>query len=140
MTYHLRVSSLSAVTRMGLAAAILLLASGCGNDDGETADDPEGDSPSSHAPSGTEGSPGQPEIDLPACAEVWVAGAILPRSYRGCEQDGVEVRADKHQCSYGAAIVEFGDRFYAVTGKPINQVPSLTDSDQFHRALTACQG
>ena len=122
--------------RSALAVAFLLLAAGCGDDDGDTADDPAGDGPTSQAPSST----GQPETDLPACADVWVAGATLPRGYRWCEQDDVAVKADKHQCSYGAAIVEFDDRFYAVTGKLINEVPSLADSDQFHRALTACQG
>ena len=130
----------SLVARSALAVAILLLAAGCGDDDSDTADDPGGDAPSSEAPSSTEGTTGEPETDLPACAEVWVAGATLPRSYRGCEQDGVEIKADKHQCSYGAAIVEFDDRFYAVTGKPINELPSLTDSEQFHQALSACQG
>jgi hypothetical protein len=134
------VCSPSIFIRSALAVAILLLAAGCGDDDGDTADDPAGDGPTSQAPSSTEGSTDQPGTDLPACADVWVAGATLPRSYRGCEQDGVVVKADKHQCSYGAAIVEFDDRFYAVTGKLINEVPSLADSDQFHGALTACQG
>ncbi len=134
MTYHRRVSSPSVLTRSALAAAILLLAAGCGDDDADTADDPAGDGPTSQSPSTTEGT------GLPACSEVWVAGAKLPRSYRGCEQDGVAVKADKHSCSYGAAIIEFDDRFYAVTGKYINEVPSLTESDQFHQALTACQG
>ena len=129
-------SSTSVLTRSALAAAILLLATGCGDDDADTADDPAGDDRTSQSPSST----GQPETGLPACAEVWVAGARLPRDYRGCEQDGVAVKADKHRCSYGAAIIEFDDRFYAVTGKFINEVPSLTESDQFHQALTACQG
>lgn len=124
----------SVFTRSLLAAAILLLAAGCGDDEGDTADDPAGDDPTSQSPSTTEGT------GLPACSDVWVAGSKLPRSYSGCEQDGAEVKADKHPCSYGAAIVEFDDRFYAVTGKYINEVPSLTESDQFHQALTACQG
>jgi hypothetical protein len=67
------------------------------------------------------------------------AGATLPRAYRGCEQDGEAIQAAKHQCSYGSAIVEYADRFYAVTGKQINEVPSLIDSEQFKQALSACQ-
>ena len=134
MTYHRGVSSPSVVTRSALAAAILLLAAGCSDDDADTADDPAGDEPTSQSPSTTEGT------GLPACSEVWVAGAKLPRSYRGCEQDGVAVKADKHSCSYGAAIIQFDDRFYAVTGKYINEVPSLAESEQFNQALTACQG
>jgi hypothetical protein len=134
MTYHLRVCSLSVFARTALAAAILLLASACGDDDGGTAEDPSGDDPTSQSPSSTEGT------GLPACSDVWVAGAKLPRSYRGCEQDGAAIKADKHSCSYGAAIIEFDDRFYAVTGKYINEVPSLEQSDQFQQALSACQG
>ncbi len=133
-------SSLSVLTRSALAAAILLLVAGCGDDDGDATEDPAGGGPSSQSPSSTEGSPGEPDITLPACADIWAADAILPRRYRGCEQDGAEVKADKHACSYGLAIVEFDDRFYAVTGKRINEVPSLAESKQFHRALNACQG
>jgi hypothetical protein len=128
------VSSTSVLTRSALAAAILLLAAGCGDDDADTADDPAGDDATSQPPSTTEGT------GLPACSDVWVAGAKLPRSYSGCEQDGAAVKADKHSCSYGAAIIEFDDRFYAVTGKFINEVPSLKESEQFHQALSACQG
>ena len=128
-------SSTSVLTRSALAAAILLLAAGCSDDDADTADDPAGDDPASQSPSSTEGGTG-----LPACADVWVAGAKLPRDYRGCEQDGAAVKADKHRCSYGAAIIEFDNRFYAVTGKFINEVPSLTESEQYQQALTACQG
>jgi hypothetical protein len=139
MTYHRRVSSTSLLTRSAVAAGILLLAVGCGDDDKGAAEDPAGESPSSQSPSATDAS-SEPPADLPMCADVWVAGATLPRGYRGCEQDGEAVPADKHQCSYGSAIVEFADRFYAVTGKQINEVPSLTDSEQYKQALTACQG
>ena len=135
MSYHRRVSSTSVFARSALAAAILLLTAGCGDDDADTAEDPAGDGPTTQSPSSTKSS-----TDLPACADVWVAGAKLPRSYRGCEQDGATVKADKHTCSYGAAIIEFDDRFYAVTGKYINEVPSLQESEQFHQALSACQG
>jgi hypothetical protein len=135
MTYHRRVSSTSLLTRSAMAAAILLLAAGCGDDDGDSAEDSSGDPPASQSPSATDGGTG-----LPACADVWVAGATLPRGYRGCEEDGVEVKADKHACSYGSAIVEYDDRFYAVTGKQINEAPSLAESDQFQQALSACQG
>ncbi len=139
MTYHLRVSSTSVLTRSAAAAAILLLAAGCSDDDGDAAEDPAGESPSSQAPSATDSTSEPPAPDLPMCADVWVAGAKLPRDYRGCEQDGEAIQAAKHPCSYGSAIVEFDDRFYAVTGKQINEVPSLIDSEQFKQALSACQ-
>jgi hypothetical protein len=139
MTYHRRVSSTSLVARSALAAAVLVLAAGCGGDDGGTAEDPAEDT-TSQQPGATDGTSGGPTTDLPPCADVWVAGATLPRGYRGCEQDGEAVKPDKHPCSYGATIVEFADRFYAVSGKQINEVPSLTDSEQYQRALSACQG
>lgn len=127
-------SSTSVLARSALAASVLLLGAACGDDQGTTADDPAGDSPAGQESSDTETATG-----LPPCADVWVAGAKLPRDYRGCEQDGEAIKPDKHPCSYGLAIVEFDDRFYAVTGKQINEVPSLSESDQYHRALTACQ-
>jgi hypothetical protein len=139
MTYHRRVSSTSLTTRSALAAAVLVLAAGCGDDDENTAEDPAEDTTTSQAPSATDGTSGSAS-DLPPCADVWVAGATLPRDYRGCEQEGEAVKPDKHPCSYGSTIVEFADRFYAVSGKHINEVPSLTDSEQYQQALSACQG
>ena len=134
MTYHRGVSSSSLLARSALAAAVLVLAAGCG-DDGGTAEDPADDT-TSQQPSATDGQ----TTELPPCADVWVTGATLPRDYRGCEQDGEAVKPDKHPCSYGATIIEFADRFYAVSGKQINEVPSLTDSEQYQQALSACQG
>lgn len=135
MTYHRGVSSTSLLRRSALVAAMLLLAAGCGDDEGDAAEDTSGETSASQSSSPTDGGTG-----LPACAEVWVAGETLPRDYQGCEQDGAAVKPQKHSCSYGSAIVEFDDTFYAVTGKQINEVPSLADSDQFHQALSACQG
>lgn len=140
MTYHLRVSSMSVLTRFAAVTAVLLLAVSCGDDNGSSADDPADDTSTSQEPGTTEESSEPPAPDLPACADVWVTGATLPRGYRGCDQDGETIKADKHPCSYGSTIVEFADRFYAVRGKQINEVPSLTESDQYRRALTACQG
>ncbi len=134
MTYYLRVPSTSVLVRSALAASVLLLGAACGDDEGNTADDPAEGTTARGEPSATEAATG-----LPPCADVWVAGAKLPRNYRGCEQDGEAIKPDKHPCSYGLAIVEFDDRFYAVTGKQINEVPSLAESGKYHRALTACQ-
>jgi hypothetical protein len=136
MTYHRDVSSSSLLARSALAAAVLVLAAGCGDDGGGTAEDPADDTTSQQSGA----TDGTSSTDLPPCADVWVAGATLPRDYRGCEQDGEAVKPDKHPCSYGSTIVEFADRFYAVSGKQINEVPSLTDSEQYQQALSACQG
>jgi hypothetical protein len=140
MTYHLRVSFTFVLTRSALAAGVLLVAAGCGDDDGNSAEDPVDETTTSQDPSATDSTSESSAPDLPACADVWVAGATLPRSYRGCDQDGEAIKADKHPCSYGSAIVEFADRFYAVNGKQINEVPSLAQSKQYQQALTACQG
>lgn len=138
MTYHFAVSSRSVIVRSALAAAVLLLSAGCGDDGEDAAEDPAGESPSSQAPSSDDGSD-SPSSDLPACADVWVAGDTLPRDYRGCQEDGEAIKPDKHPCSYGTAIVEYADRFYAVSGKHINEVPSLAESQQYKQALSACQ-
>jgi hypothetical protein len=139
MTYHPAVSSTSFLARSALAAAVLLLAAACGDDDGTTAEDPADDPSASPSPSATDEASEPPAVDLPQCDEVWVAGATLPRDYRGCVQDDEAIKPDKHACSYGSTIIEFADRFYAVSGKQINEVPSLTESDQYHQALSACQ-
>lgn len=140
MTYDLRVSERRAPLKVAMAAALLLVTAACGGDSDDTAEDTaESTAPSGQASTSDAPTSDAPGTEAPDCAEVWVAGATLPRGYQGCEQGGETVRADRHPCSYGAAIVEFDDRFYAVTGKKINEVPSLAESQQFEQALSACQ-
>lgn len=139
MTYDLRVSERRAPLKVAMAAALLLVTAACGGDPDDTAEDPAESTTPSSPESTSAPTSDAPGTEVPDCAEVWVAGATLPRGYQGCEQDGETVRADRHPCSYGAAIVEFDDRFYAVTGKKINEVPSLAESQQFEQALSACQ-
>lgn len=107
------------------AAALVVLAAGCGTENG--------------------GSPGSSESSAdaggsPACSEVWVDGATLPTGYDGCYAAGVKVGAVKHRCGFGSPIVEYDGRFYAVVGKQVNETPDLATSAQFKRALASCQG
>lgn len=135
-----------------LAAALVCAAavSACG-DDASTADDPSG-TPTSEAGSPSASSsesgsasttdepvPSATAVTGPPCADVWVAGATLPRDYRGCDLDGTWQRADKKPCSFGKPIVVFGERFYAVPGKVVNDVEDLASSEQYQSALAACQ-
>jgi hypothetical protein len=137
-----------------LAAGLLGMSAlaGCSDDDGEAVDPGPGASQSdtpgdASTPAVTESAtsegpgetPSATPDPWPACAEVWVAGQRLPRSYRGCESDDGPVKAKKYPCSFESSIVTFDDRFYAQAGRPINEVDSLKSSNQFKAALKACQ-
>lgn len=78
--------------------------------------------------------------DLPFCSEVWVAGAILPASYRGCEEDGRSVKPQRRFCSSGQKIVIYGGRFYAVLGHSVQETESLRTDRDFRRTMRVCQG
>lgn len=120
---------------VGLLVAGFSGLAACGKDDGGTqATDNESTSPP-ETPTET----ATPGPEFPDCAAVWVAGQVLPRSYSGCDADGVVVKPKKHPCSFGSSIVEFDDRYYAVSGRPINEVPGLSRSKDFRSALSSCQ-
>lgn len=126
---------------VGMAAAILLFPA-CGEDSSTTADDPArstgtpDSSTSSPAPSDSTSS----ASDAPACADVWQAGAKLPKPYRGC-LDGDRVdRGHGLPCSSGQHLYSYDDHYYAVaggvitdTGGPLNKSKKyLADA---HRCL-----
>ena len=121
-----------------LAAATLgvaLVACGDGDTDAEVlVEDPAATSTASSA-AAPEGS----DSGLPACAEIWVAGQDLPQKYAGCDEGGTEVAADEQMCSYGLPIVTYADTYYAVPGAVVNEVPALSSSQQYQRALKNCQ-
>ena len=108
--------------------------SACGDDTSTTADD------SSPSASESTTEPAGDHPDWPACDEVWVADADLPANYAGCLDGDTEVKAEKHPCSFGLPIVSYDDRFYAVTGKQINEVDSLETDNGFQQALSNCSG
>ncbi len=112
---------------VSLAAALALVAAGCGDSDSEST------SPSPSSTSETSAADG------PVCSEVWVAKAPLPASYKGCYEDGEFVKADKQMCSFGTEMVTYGDRYYGILGKWVNEVEgTLETSRQYRKAYNTC--
>ncbi|WP_134764555.1 hypothetical protein [Nocardioides sp. 1609] len=153
--------------RAGAALVALLLAgvvlTGCGSDDDGDATGPTSGSPSSStgdAPSdtasATEGpddtaaptETGEPTTSAvpvpegtPTCADVWVAGATLPRTYSGCAEGETLVAADRLGCSSGQRIVRYADRFYAVAGSDITETSGpLAQDPDYGDAVARCRG
>ncbi len=128
----------------GLALVAALVACGTETDELEGVDvGSDSASPSETEPAGTGSSTGgstsEPASSLPACAAVWQEGSRLPVNYRGCSQDGVDVKADKRDCSFGRPLVIFDDGFYALAGARVNvtQGPVADDPD-YRSALASC--
>jgi len=133
MTYHRRVAPTSLLARGALAAAVLLLAGACGDDEPESAEDPGTDTSTSPSAEATGDATG------PACDEIWVDGAQLPRNYRGCVAEGAEVKPEKTTCSSGQIFVTYDDRFWAVTGGTISEGTSpLVDDPDYAEDIGAC--
>lgn len=89
----------------------------------------------------TSPAPASPSSDLPSCSEVWVNGETLPGKYAGCFDGEVEVPAERRECSIGRPIVTYGDEFYAVPGRVVNQVEGgLEGNADFADAVAACTG
>ncbi len=137
----------------GAAAVVaaLLVLTACGDDPETTASDPSSES---SGPSSSESSPSEtptsdqaaaepttePAAPLPECSEIWVDdGRKLPAPYRGCSQNGTDVPADSRSCSFGQALVVYGNHFYAVPRGPINRTPGPLAKDRDYRgALASC--
>jgi hypothetical protein len=130
------------MTARGTLAALLLplaLLSACGDDSDSAAADP-GSSDSSTATATETSSPTEPTAeatdtpsatpDWPACGDIWVADAKLPFRYKGCLEGDQAVEADNLSCSSGQRIVRFEDRFFAVAGGKIYEVPGPLDKDK----------
>ena len=128
-----------------LAAAVAVVAlgalAGCGNDasdvQGTPARTPAGTAQSDAASAGTHSAPAQP---LPACADVWKAGKVLPLSYRGCVRHGDTVAPSSHSCSSGQRLDRFGRHYYAARGARVQWVADLDHDAVFRRALESCSG
>ena len=120
---------------MSIAAALLLFAAGCGDDDGSDAPDSAASDSASESLSPTATPEG------PDCATVWVEGQTLDRAYRGCVQDGVLVTAEKVGCSSGQTFVLFNDEFWAVKGGLIKQASGgLASNPDYRDDMAACRG
>jgi hypothetical protein len=124
-----------------LAAALAVVAlgalAGCGNDGSDVRGTPEQSPASSPASAGTRSTPAKP---LPACADVWKAGKVLPLSYRGCVRHGDTVAPSSHSCSSGQRLDRFGRHYYAARGARVQWVADLDHDAVFRRALESCSG
>lgn len=77
--------------------------------------------------------------ELPACAELWTDGGILPEDYQGCTDEKDEVTAPvTFTCEDGDVLVTHDDRFFAAPGSEITE--AAVDSLEYERAFTACSG
>ncbi len=118
-----------------LAAATLLL--GCGSEVAapDAASSSASNSASANASSSPQGN------DAPACSEVWVADADLPRRYDGCVEDGAFIAKDTLGCSSGQRLIRYDDHFYAVAGGLVRRTESTLEDDRAYReAVAICRG
>jgi hypothetical protein len=123
---------------VAMAAAGVL--AGCGSGSSSAVDPGAGQSTagsSSPSPSQTTSSTAS---DLPACGEVWQAGAKLPDNYRGCVQGTNETRADRLGCSSGQRMVRFDNHWYAVLGGRIHHSRDLVHDAQYLHSVRVCRG
>lgn len=113
---------------VAVAIALLVLA-GCSSTDDSAADEPTLAAPATTTP----------PPDLPACAEVWVAGRTLPKDYVGC-LDGEEVEgAVTTQCDSGTGtFATYDDAYWGYLGQKVRTDPDGTASDAYVKDADAC--
>jgi hypothetical protein len=123
--------------RVPVAALLVGLAlwvpAGCGSDEGAPSSDPVATDSASSTATGT-------ATGLPACADVWVADALLPDKYTACDQDGEVVKPGHVPCASGQKILTQDDSFYVVVGYRIQEVESLKTDRDFKRTRRVCTG
>lgn len=113
---------------MSGAAALVLLLGACGGE----SDPVDPAEPSATTPA---------EAALPECAEVWRAGEILPRGYKGCMLDSNPVAVDALTCSSGQRLLRHENAFYAVRGGTIREaVDGFTVDAGYRSAVASCRG
>ena len=123
---------------MAALALPLVLATGCGDDTGTTADDPE-PTPTSSSPTDSS-TPSEPATS-PQCSEIWVDGQTFPERYRGCFEGAEEVPVDAAQCAFGTKLYVYDNRFYAVPNGPVNETDGpLAEDDAYKTAVNKCGG
>jgi hypothetical protein len=125
-----------------VSAALLLVLAACGDDtsDPDATEDPSASGSPSASASATPGG-ATPDPDAPACDEVWVEGARIPRGYAGCNADEGYVEADRLSCSSGQVLVRHEDLYFGVVGGKVRVAKSTLDDDAGYRASVAkCRG
>jgi hypothetical protein len=132
---------LSGVPVLPALLCVVLLA-GCGQDgadeDRAASDPAAGSTPSEPADGGT-ATPSAPaaDPDAPDCAEVWVTGGPIPRSYAGCNDGDSFVERQALGCSSGQRLVTFDDRWYGVVGGLVREGTTPLEQDREYRASVA---
>jgi hypothetical protein len=125
---------------VAMVAAAGVLA-GCGSGSSSAVDPSAGQSTAgSSSPSPSQTTSSSMASDLPACGEVWQAGAKLPDNYRGCLQGTNETRADRLGCSSGQRMVRFDNHWYAVLGGRIHHSRDLVHDAQYLHSVRVCRG
>jgi len=123
-----RVAALAALP-LGMVAL-----AGCGGSDVASDPAPVSSSAVATAPASRATTPA-----LPACADIWKAGGMLPFRYTGCTIGGVVVKAHKHGCESGQTLVTYKNAFYGVLDGPVNATPGgLLRSANYRSALRHC--
>ena len=137
-----------------VSVAAVLVLGGCGDD---TATDPSAsdgsDNPSASVETSEPAEPtpsesliepsvtSEPLPDWPACTDVWVEGAKLPRDYQGCLDSETAVKAKNQYCEFGKKLVTYADQFWGVRGGKVNDAHGpLKDSADYRDDLASCKG
>lgn len=132
-----------AAVALALVAGLVLTA--CGEEGPESAEEPTTGESASTEPTETptEEPTEEPvaEPTGPACSDVWVAGATLPRKYKGCQdaEKGKWMQAMIYRCSSGQQLVTYGRTFYAAKGEVVNESETpLARNPEFQKVLATC--
>lgn len=130
-------ASLVPVLLLPLLLVAALLA-GC-SDDPDAATDAAEEPLASAEPTGEETAS---EAAGPACSDVWGDGETLPGGYRGCVEDGTDVKPESRPCSFGKPLLTQGGRFWAVRGGRITETDQadLLDDQRYRKVLALCTG
>ncbi|MFD7157974.1 hypothetical protein ACFV9C_25455 [Kribbella sp. NPDC059898] len=70
---------------------------------------------------------------VPACADVWVAGQVLPADYNGCTHDNTTEAAVGHACKTGGDLIAYG-KAWAQLGQPIKVAKGELAADRAYKA------
>lgn len=128
------------VFKVTAAALLVLSLTACGSSDSSKGDDTPKADPTATA-SSTDLST-IPVKQLPTCTEIWIAKAILPADYAGCNDSGNREFEQATTCKDGSRLVVSDERFYAITGQKIveTDVAPLEDTEEFGAIYSECTG
>lgn len=126
------------MSRLALLTVTTLLAlAGCTGSGGGGSEDPGGSDGATSPSSSTTKPPTGPD-----CADVWKAGATLPKNYSACVTGGVRGAQEVTKCDDGSKLVAFADAYFAITGGRITKpdIAPMQDTPEYGKAYTACTG